>query len=176
MTVVLAHSPAPSADAAFRSALEQARMRGTDLVVLNVSSTDALADPTQAPDEALPDTGVGLERERFLSSAFIHGDAYGTRASTVVLIADDHARIVERRFGPGARFDGRQVSWLAGRCLAPPSRFRRRGGYQWHPVRGSPLTVAGAAAESARITAPHRIPFSVPRTGGEAPSSLSLKG
>ncbi len=67
---------------------------------------DALADPTQAPDDALPDTGIGLERERFLSSAFIHGDAYGTRASTLVLIADDHARIVERRFGPGGRFDG----------------------------------------------------------------------
>lgn len=67
---------------------------------------EALADPAQAADGALPDTGIGLERERFLSSAFIHGDAYGTRASTVVLIADDHALIVERRFGPGSRFDG----------------------------------------------------------------------
>jgi uncharacterized protein with NRDE domain len=72
---------------------------------------DALADPAQAPDDALPDTGIGLERERFLSSAFIRGDAYGTRASTVVLIADDHARIVERRFGPGSRFDG-ETRWV----------------------------------------------------------------
>lgn len=61
---------------------------------------DALADPTIAPDETLPDTGVGMELERFLSPAFIRGEHYGTRASTVALIADDRARIVERRFGP----------------------------------------------------------------------------
>jgi uncharacterized protein with NRDE domain len=63
---------------------------------------DALADTTPAPDAVLPDTGVGLERERFLSPAFIAHARYGTRASTVVLIADDHAWIVERRFGPDA--------------------------------------------------------------------------
>jgi uncharacterized protein with NRDE domain len=61
---------------------------------------DALADPALAADEALPDTGVGRDLERFLSSAFIRSARYGTRASTVVLVADDHARIVERRFGP----------------------------------------------------------------------------
>jgi uncharacterized protein with NRDE domain len=63
---------------------------------------DALADTAPAPDAALPDTGVGLERERFLSPAFIAHARYGTRASTVVLIADDHAHVVERRFGPDA--------------------------------------------------------------------------
>ncbi len=60
----------------------------------------ALADTTLAADDRLPDTGIGLERERFLSPAFIAHPTYGTRASTVVLIADDHAEIVERRFGP----------------------------------------------------------------------------
>ncbi|KAB8314228.1 NRDE family protein [Tolypothrix campylonemoides VB511288] len=60
----------------------------------------ALADPGRADDARLPDTGVGLERERFLSSAFIAGDTYGTRASTVVLVSDADVRIVERRFGP----------------------------------------------------------------------------
>ncbi len=59
----------------------------------------ALADTAIAPDPRLPDTGVGLERERFLSPAFIAHATYGTRASTVVLITDDHAEIVERRFG-----------------------------------------------------------------------------
>jgi uncharacterized protein with NRDE domain len=63
---------------------------------------DALADTTPAPDAVLPDTGVGLERERFLSPAFIANARYGTRASTVVLIATDHAWVVERRFGPDA--------------------------------------------------------------------------
>ncbi len=63
----------------------------------------ALADTTIADDARLPDTGIGLERERFLSPAFIAHELYGTRASTVVLIADDHAEISERRFGPEAR-------------------------------------------------------------------------
>ncbi len=67
---------------------------------------DALSDTTRAPDDALPDTGIGLERERWLSSAFIQSPLYGTRASTVVLIADDHALIHERRYGPEGVLQG----------------------------------------------------------------------
>ena len=44
---------------------------------------DMLADRTTPPDERLPDTGIGLPRERALGSRFIIGDAYGTRCSTV---------------------------------------------------------------------------------------------
>jgi len=68
---------------------------------------DALADETPSPDDRLPDTGVGIELERMLSPAFIRGDRYGTRAST--LIAIDHAGhgwISERRFGPAGVFKG----------------------------------------------------------------------
>jgi uncharacterized protein with NRDE domain len=68
---------------------------------------EALADEHPAPDDELPDTGIGLVLERRLSAAFIRGADYGTRASTVVLI--DHAGsglIVERRFGPNGRLDG----------------------------------------------------------------------
>jgi len=68
---------------------------------------DALTDERQAPDDMLPDTGVGLERERWLSSAFIRGETYGTRAETVVAIGHDgRGRIVERRFGPLGCFEG----------------------------------------------------------------------
>jgi uncharacterized protein with NRDE domain len=68
---------------------------------------EALADPRGYPDEELPDTGVGLERERWLSSAFIRGEHYGTRASTVVAIGyDDRGVVVERRFGPFGREEG----------------------------------------------------------------------
>jgi len=67
----------------------------------------ALADEATAPDEQLPDTGIGLERERLLSSAFIRGERYGTRASTVVAIGHDgRGVIVERGFGPEGRFLG----------------------------------------------------------------------
>ncbi|WP_266183704.1 NRDE family protein [Dyella humicola] len=67
----------------------------------------ALADPHGYPDDELPDTGVGLERERRLSSAFISGEHYGTRASTVVAIGyDGRGVVVERRFGPFGRPEG----------------------------------------------------------------------
>lgn len=67
----------------------------------------ALGDERPAGDDELPDTGIDRERERRLSSAFIRGTDYGTRASTVVLIGHDGGgRIVERRFGPGGRPDG----------------------------------------------------------------------
>ena len=61
---------------------------------------DALADPRTAPDRELPSTGVPLDWERRLSAAFIVGADYGTRASTLVLVGEDHVRFVERRFGP----------------------------------------------------------------------------
>jgi uncharacterized protein with NRDE domain len=68
---------------------------------------DALADERVAPDDELPDTGVGLERERWLSAAFIRGETYGTRASTIVAISHGgEGVVVERRFGPEARYDG----------------------------------------------------------------------
>ncbi len=63
-----------------------------------------LADRTAAPDDALPQTGVGLPRERVLSPAFIVTPAYGTRSSTVILV-DNHGQVVfiERSFGDGGK-------------------------------------------------------------------------
>lgn len=72
---------------------------------------EALADRRLAPDEALPDTGIGLARERLLSPAFIALPGYGTRASTVVLIGNDgRARMIERAFdGSGHVFSERAL-------------------------------------------------------------------
>jgi len=47
---------------------------------------ELLSDQGIAEDTSLPDTGMGLETERKLSSIFIVGDVYGTRSSTVILI------------------------------------------------------------------------------------------
>ena len=44
-----------------------------------------LRDRALPQDPALPNTGIGLERERWLAPVFIEGDGYGTRCSTVVL-------------------------------------------------------------------------------------------
>lgn len=74
----------------------------------------ALADEQVAPDTQLPDTGVGLERERWLSSAFIRGEQYGTRASTLMAIGHDGTGVIkERRFGPNGRFDGETTIAIA---------------------------------------------------------------
>lgn len=77
-------------------ALESERINDAGLAMLLA----AMADTTVAPDEALPDTGVGLELERRLSPPFVLGEGYGTRCSTIVLIGDDDIEFVERRFGP----------------------------------------------------------------------------
>jgi uncharacterized protein with NRDE domain len=61
---------------------------------------NALADPRKAGDADLPDTGVGIDLERHLSSPFIVGDTYGTRASSLLLVRGGQARLLERRFGP----------------------------------------------------------------------------
>ena len=50
---------------------------------------DLLRDDRQPSDEDLPRTGVSLEWERLLSSAFIVGDGYGTRSSTVIRVGAD---------------------------------------------------------------------------------------
>ncbi|WP_416395717.1 NRDE family protein [Allohahella sp. A8] len=65
-----------------------------------------MLDPTQANDEALPVTGMPLEMERQLSSAFIALANYGTRCSTLVTIGHSTPASIEmheRRFGPNSR-------------------------------------------------------------------------
>jgi len=67
-----------------------------------------LADRTTAPPEALPDTGMGVLREKQLAPKFIAVDnRYGTRASTVVIV-DRKGGVTysERSFGARGKFLG----------------------------------------------------------------------
>ena len=73
-----------------RAALASARGDGDE------SLFAMLSDATPAPDGELPNTGVGLERERSLSPILITGADYGTRASTVLRMRRDRARFEER--------------------------------------------------------------------------------
>ena len=69
-----------------------------------------LGDQTPAPDHLLPDTGVGLDQERFLSSPFIASEFYGTRASTVVTVArSGEVRVTEQQWGRGGVRGERQA-------------------------------------------------------------------
>ncbi len=54
---------------------------------IDAAKITTLLHDTAVPDDTpLPDTGMGLERERFLGSIFIDGDEYGTRSTAVVEI------------------------------------------------------------------------------------------
>lgn len=88
----------------------------------------ALADTSVVPDDALPDTGVGLARERWLAPAFIRApDArYGTRCSTVLIVERPRGsadtlctRIVERQFDDDGRALAQRSARLVGWPLAP---------------------------------------------------------
>ena len=72
---------------------------------------DVLRDTTAPPDADLPETGVGLDKERFLSTAFIDGPAYGTRVTTVLRVgADGTAALRERTWAPGGGVAG-EAAW-----------------------------------------------------------------
>ena len=66
----------------------------------------ALTDEDEVPDDALPDTGVGLALERLLAPPFIRGERYGTRSSSVVMMGSRELRFAERRYGPGGAIAG----------------------------------------------------------------------
>lgn len=57
----------------------------------------ALADQTPFAAGLLPDTGIGPERERFLSPLFISGDSYCTRSTTVVQVSREGEVVFQER-------------------------------------------------------------------------------
>jgi len=79
-----------------------------------------LTNRQQAPDKALPDTGLPLAFERLLSSIFIQSADYGTRASTVLLRRNDGSQwLGERRFGANGIYLGECGFTLS--CRSPAS-------------------------------------------------------
>ncbi|MBU2953991.1 NRDE family protein [Marinobacter sp. F3R08] len=86
---------------------------GQSTETLHSALVHLLQDNTPAPDHLLPDTGIGLETERFLSSPFIVGTDYGTRATTVVSIsADGEIHVTEQSWEPdGKTGEHRRFHW-----------------------------------------------------------------
>jgi uncharacterized protein with NRDE domain len=94
----------------------------------------AASDPF--PDDLLPDTGVGPERERFLSPIFITGTDYGTRSSTVILIGrDNRVTFLERSFDDLHRVSG-YVRYRIEPGMAMAGEEVSSGGYQ---ANGNPV-------------------------------------
>jgi len=62
---------------------------------------EVLTDSRTAEDAQLPQTGVGLEMERLLSSVFIVSPVYGTRCSTVLAFDDQGYQLSEQTHATG---------------------------------------------------------------------------
>ncbi len=73
----------------------------------NISDSDLfeiLLDTSKPPDEELPDTGVGLELERVLSSVFVATPIYGTVSSTLIFISNkDEVRFIEKSLNSSSK-------------------------------------------------------------------------
>jgi uncharacterized protein with NRDE domain len=105
----LLDSPWPKVQAA-RSALGKALAALPDHQPL----FELLRDDTIHPDDQLPRTGVSLEWERLLSSAFVKAPGYGTRSSTVMLMNRDGTLVFDEQ------------TWLEGGKAGGRGRFRFR--------------------------------------------------
>ena len=110
----------------------------------------ALADRDMAPEDQLPSTGIGRDRERLMSPAFIRtpDGRYGTRCSTIIITEKNKRQLVthvfERTFtaGPGLALLRRTVlkDW--------PPRYADR---THHPMETS--VVAETEVDGAQVTA-----------------------
>lgn len=99
---------------------ERLQQRFAQSIASGIDATDAalldlLLDEERPRDEALPDTGVGIELERLLAPIFVRGTAhYGTRASTLAYVeGEGGVRLVERTFGASHDAE-RESAWTAG--------------------------------------------------------------
>ncbi|MGK7393062.1 MAG: NRDE family protein [Candidatus Cyclobacteriaceae bacterium M3_2C_046] len=70
-----------------------------------------LTDQQMAPDQELPDTGIGLEKERQLSPIFIKMNNYGTRCSSGLLISRDQKVVFTEK------------TYDQGKMVFPPAQY-----------------------------------------------------
>ncbi|MDQ3259493.1 MAG: NRDE family protein [Pseudomonadota bacterium] len=79
-----------------KAALEHALRK--DGAALETDLLAMLRDRARATDSTLPDTGIGLDKERWLSPVFITGQDYGTRCSTVLMRGASRTLFIEDSF------------------------------------------------------------------------------
>lgn len=91
----------------FAGALESGSVNPEDLFSL-------LRDEEIAPDDALPATGLSLDRERALSSMFIKTPDYGSRCSTVIMVDRDNQVFFSERVFDLQTFDHNTQSFHFG--------------------------------------------------------------
>lgn len=84
-----------------KSKLEQVVRRSTNLEHSNIF--ELLGDRSRPDVNDLPDTGVGLAKEKLLSSMFIESPSYGTRCSTSMMLGfGGQIRVAEKSYPNGS--------------------------------------------------------------------------
>src|SRR5690606_13387936 len=84
-----------------KNGLEKLKVLSASNEVSSHLLLDLLYDEKLADDKELPDTGIGYEKEKMLSSMFIKSPAYGTRCSTVILVNHfGEVQFTERVYDP----------------------------------------------------------------------------
>ncbi len=80
-----------------------------------------LGDRSRPHDSDLPDTGVGLDWERILSSIFVESQGYGTRSSTLVIVSPNQtAAVTERTYDDTGAPKGTDQKF----CLGTPDDIK----------------------------------------------------
>ncbi len=65
---------------------------------------ELMNDSRRFPDDELPETGIGLELERFLSPIFLVGEQYGTRCTSLLQISrSGRIDFYEQNYGSNGR-------------------------------------------------------------------------
>lgn len=73
---------------------------------------DVMQNAEPFPDDQLPNTGVGEQLERILSSLFIKSEGYGTRSSTALLVDhENNITFVERTYRDGEFVEDRMFNF-----------------------------------------------------------------
>ena len=90
------NEPWPKVTAA-KSAMETALKAEISVDARQMAIYELLSNDAVAPDNTLPNTGVGIEWERVLSPALIVTEKYGTRATTILTVANSGGVAFEER-------------------------------------------------------------------------------
>ena len=114
MSVLVGYVPTPEGEAALQTAIAEARLRETSLVVLNASSGDAIADP----HHVTPDVVARIEKELADSGVPHTVEVRSGRdpVDEIVTLAEDHR--------PTSSSSACDVAtrWESSSRAAPPSR------------------------------------------------------
>ncbi len=135
MTIVVGYVPKPEGEAALERAVAEAELRGEPLVVVNITTGGAYADPRWATDEQLTAAKQRLEAAR-VQHEIVHAVVDHEPAEHIVEVAEKaHASLLviglRRRTSVGKFLMGSSASMILMRAPCPVLAVKAPGGEHW---------------------------------------------